>query len=84
MLQTNFIQLNQQVNQKVQIGGFVNSIRDHGGLIFIDLRSQTDLVQCVINPENNQEIFEIAQTIGCEFVLRIDGKVLQREQVVLR
>jgi len=83
MLQTNFIQLNQQVNQKVQIGGFVNSIRDHGGLIFIDLRSQTDLVQCVINPENNQEIFEIAQTIGCEFVLRIDGKVLQREESLI-
>ena len=79
MLQTDFIKLNQNINQNVQIGGFVNSIRDHGGLIFIDLRSQTDLVQCVINPENNQEIFELAQTIGNEFVLRIDGKIAQRD-----
>ncbi len=79
MLQTDFIKLNQNINQNVQIGGFVNSIRDHGGLIFIDLRSQTDLIQCVINPENNQEIFELAQTIGNEFVLRIDGKIAQRD-----
>lgn len=80
MLQTNFLKLNKQVNQNVQIGGFVNSIRDHGGLIFIDLRSQSDLVQCVINPENNQEIFDLAQSIGSEFVLRIEGQVVERDE----
>ena len=79
MVQTNFSSLNNQVNHIVEIGGFVNSVRDHGGLIFIDLRSQSDLVQCVINPENNQEIFDLAQTIGSESVLKITGKIVNRE-----
>ncbi len=79
MVQTNFSSLNNQVNHIIEIGGFVNSVRDHGGLIFIDLRSQSDLVQCVINPENNQEIFDLAQTIGSESVLKITGKIVNRE-----
>lgn len=66
------------IDQAITIGGFVHTIRDHGGLIFIDLRSQTSLLQCVINPEN-LTAFELAQKVRGEFVLKIVGKVVARE-----
>jgi len=76
---TDFRPLNQSfADQIITVGGFVHTIRDHGGLIFIDLRSQTELLQCVINPEKNAEAFKIAESIHCEYVLKITGKVLLR------
>ena len=64
----------------VSVGGFVHSLRDHGGLIFIDLRSDDDLVQCVINPDKNTLAFKIAETIKNEFVVKITGMVIAREE----
>jgi aspartyl-tRNA synthetase len=71
-------ELNEAVGQNVKIGGFVHTIRDHGGLIFIDLRSSNEVLQCVISIEDNTEIFNLAQTIKPEYVLEINGKIRLR------
>ncbi|MFC1651662.1 aspartate--tRNA ligase [Patescibacteria group bacterium] len=64
--------------QKVILSGWVNSRRDHGGLIFIDLRDRYGLTQIVSDPEHNKEIHKIADTVRPEWVVRIEGKVRKR------
>jgi aspartyl-tRNA synthetase len=64
----------------VTVGGFVHSIRDHGGLIFIDLRSDDELIQCVINPDKNPNVFKIAETIRNEFVIKVTGSIIARSE----
>jgi len=79
MLTTDFSLINSSnVDQILTVGGFVHTIRDHGGLIFIDLRSETTLLQCVINPEINPEVFKLAESIHPEYVLKITGKIIPR------
>ena len=73
-------QLNEtHINEDVSLCGWVHRRRDHGGVIFIDLRDREGLVQLVIAPES-RETFVIAETIRREFVLRIDGKVRHRPE----
>ena len=62
------------VEETLVIKGWVNTRRDHGGVIFIDLRDHTGLVQVVFNPEES-EIFEAAQAIRSEYVLEVCGIV---------
>jgi aspartyl-tRNA synthetase len=69
-----FPQIADEIGNDIEIGGFVHSVRDHGGLIFIDLRSETDILQCVVHPENTAA-FANAEQIRSECVLRIQGKV---------
>ncbi|MEI6728670.1 MAG: aspartate--tRNA ligase [bacterium] len=79
MLTTNFKVLGKsQIGQKLEVGGFVHTIRDHGGLIFIDLRSETDLLQCVIDPTRNPEVFKLTENIHSEYVLKITGNLVSR------
>ena len=59
------------------VSGWVHSRRDHGGLIFIDLRDHTGLVQLVINPEQ-AEAFRLAESLRDEFVIRASGVVTER------
>ena len=59
------------------VAGWVHSRRDHGGLIFIDLRDHTGLVQLVINPEQ-VEAFRLAESLRDEFVIRAGGVVTER------
>lgn len=59
------------------VSGWVHSRRDHGGLIFIDLRDHTGLVQLVINPEQT-EAFRLAESLRDEFVIRASGVVTER------
>ena len=61
----------------VTINGWVEKIRDHGGVIFIDLRKNLEIVQVVIEPDE-KEIFNIAETIRNEFVIEITGKIKPR------
>lgn len=68
----------QRVGQKVVVKGWVNSRRDHGGLIFVDLRDQTGLVQLVVKPETT-EAFKLAEGIRDEFVISAEGVVAERE-----
>jgi aspartyl-tRNA synthetase len=68
-----------QIGQIVSVSGWVNSRRDHGGLIFIDLRDHTGIVQLVINPEQ-AEAFGLAEHVRDEYVLRASGAVKEREE----
>ena len=62
---------------KVELAGWVNSRRDHGGLIFIDLRDHTGVIQLVIDPKT-KDAFELAEHLRDEFVIRAEGEVRQR------
>lgn len=62
----------------VTVEGWVNSRRDHGGLIFIDLRDFAGIIQLVVTPEV-AEAFRLAETVRDEFVLRATGKMRERE-----
>lgn len=65
------------IDQFVQLCGWVQRRRDHGGVIFIDLRDRTGLVQVVINPEQ-QDIFTTAESVRNEYVIRVVGTVKPR------
>ena len=66
-----------EVGKNITVAGWVHSRRDHGGLIFIDLRDHTGLVQLVINPEQ-AEAFRLAESLRDEFVIRVSGVVTER------
>ncbi len=68
----------QLVGQQISVSGWVHSRRDHGGLIFIDVRDHTGILQLVINPET-PEAFGIAEQLRDEFVIRAEGMVRERE-----
>lgn len=68
------------IGQEITVGGFVHSVRDHGGLIFVDLRKDNELVQCVFNPEHNAEIFHMAEKLHPEAVIKVTGKIDARSQ----
>ena len=62
---------------KVQVSGWVNSRRDHGGLIFIDLRDHTGIIQLVIDPKS-KEAFELAENLRDEYVISATGTIRKR------
>ncbi len=66
-----------KVGEMITVAGWVHSRRDHGGLIFIDLRDHTGLVQLVINPDR-AEAFRLAESLRDEFVIRASGVVTER------
>jgi aspartyl-tRNA synthetase len=61
----------------VRLSGWVHRVRDHGGLLFIDLRDHYGLTQCVVDP--GDEAFAAAEKVRAEWVVRIDGNVVVRE-----
>ncbi len=65
------------LNETVALCGWVHRRRDHGGVIFIDLRDREGLVQVVFNPDS-AETFAIAESVRSEYVLRIEGTVRDR------
>ena len=66
------------VGRTVAVAGWVARRRDHGGLIFIDLRDHTGLVQLVVNPERSPAAEQAAHAIRSEFVVRANGEVVAR------
>lgn len=66
------------VGKEIILNGWVNTRRDHGGLIFVDLRDRSGLIQVVFNPEINEEAFHLAEDIRSEYVVAVRGKVMQR------
>ena len=65
------------IGTDVCVCGWVQSRRDHGGVIFLDVRDRQGIVQIVFDPEN-QTAFEIAEELRSEFVIRAEGKVRHR------
>jgi len=68
------------VGAKVTLAGWVDRRRDHGGLIFIDLRDREGIVQVVFNPETAKLCHEIASEMRNEYVVRVSGEVALRPQ----
>ncbi|MHC4115191.1 MAG: aspartate--tRNA ligase [Planctomycetota bacterium] len=68
----------EDAGQRVTLAGWANSYRDHGNLVFIDLRDREGLSQLVLNPETHPEAHELAGTVRCEWVLAAQGVVQPR------
>ena len=60
----------------IKLSGWVHRVRDHGGLLFIDLRDHFGITQCVVDPDSNA--FKLAESVRSEWVLSITGKVKKR------
>jgi len=67
-----------QINSEVTVCGWVHRRRDHGGLIFVDLRDRSGVVQVVFSKDFSEEAFKEAQSLRSEFVISITGKVVPR------
>jgi aspartyl-tRNA synthetase len=68
------------VDRHVTLCGWVDSYRDHSGVLFVDLRDRYGRVQIVFAPEGGKEILELAKTLRSEFVILITGKVARRPE----
>lgn len=68
----------QNIGEVVSLCGWANSYRDHGGVIFIDLRDRSGLIQLVCDPKDSQKAHEIASSVRNEFVLIARGKIRAR------
>ena len=66
------------VGKEITLHGWVQKRRDHGGVIFIDLRDREGVMQVVFNPQHNQAAFEIADTLRSEYVIEVTGTVALR------
>lgn len=69
---------NTHLNQTITLFGWVNSRRDHGKLIFIDLRDRTGIVQVVFDESSNKTLHDVAQELRSEFIVKIEGVVTKR------
>ncbi|HYF05282.1 MAG TPA: amino acid--tRNA ligase-related protein, partial [Patescibacteria group bacterium] len=76
------LQTIEQIGNTVMVSGWVNSYRDHGGLLFIDLRDHTGVVQLAVHPQNT-EAFEVGQKLRDEFVIEATGIVKERAETVI-
>lgn len=66
------------IGEEVRLCGWANSYRDHGGIIFIDLRDRSGLIQLVCDPKDSQKAHQIAESVRNEFVLIARGEVRAR------
>src|SRR5262245_35757275 len=66
------------VGSKVRLSGWVHRMRDHGGLLFIDLRDHYGITQFVVDPKS--AAFKMAEAVRSEWVVRIDGQVRARPE----
>ena len=68
----------EHVGERLTLAGWTDSRRDHGGLVFVDLRDKTGICQLVLNPERSSEAAKTAHGVRNEFVLRAEGEVVRR------
>jgi aspartyl-tRNA synthetase len=66
------------VGRRLTLAGWVARRRDHGGLVFVDLRDRSGICQLVVNPERSPDAAEVAHGIRNEFVLRVEGEIVAR------
>ncbi len=70
----------EQIGETVTLYGWVDRRRDHGGVIFIDLRDRNGIVQIVSDPQRTPDSYELANTLRNEYVVEITGRVTQRPE----
>jgi len=68
----------EDIGKEVTVVGWANSYRDHGGIVFIDLRDKTGLIQLVCDPEDSTKAHEVANDVRDEYVLIAKGRVRAR------
>jgi aspartyl-tRNA synthetase len=68
----------EHVGERLTLAGWVDGRRDHGGLVFVDLRDKTGICQLVLNPERATEVAATGHGVRNEFVLRAEGEVVRR------
>ncbi len=78
-MRTYTIDSKDKIGEEIELKGWVQSRRDHGGLIFIDLRDHTGITQLVVQPEN-EDSFSIAEHIRDEYVISVEGEVVARSE----
>ncbi len=66
------------INSKIQLCGWVDRCRDHGGVIFIDLRDRTGTIQITVDPDQGSKLFTLAESLRNETVLQIHGTIRSR------
>ncbi len=66
------------IGANVQLCGWVDRLRDHGGVIFIDLRDSTGTIQITVDPDKGKDLFNTAESLRNETVIKINGKVRSR------
>ncbi len=69
----------ERIGERLTLSGWADTRRDHGGLVFIDLRDRSGVCQLVINPERAPEAFEVTHQVRNEFVLRAEGELVARD-----
>ena len=67
------------INSTFTISGWVEKVRDHGGVIFLDIRDSSGLIQVVVEPED-QELFKKSESIRMSYVLEIIGELRKRPE----
>jgi len=72
-----------EVGKEVVLCGWVERRRDHGGLIFLDLRDRSGIVQVVASPDHNVESFHKAEDVRNEYVLCVRGKITKRDEAAI-
>ena len=70
-----------KIGETITVSGWVNSRRDHGGLIFVDVRDHTGVVQVVVNPEATLA-FTAAEVVRDEYVVKVTGRVAERDETL--
>lgn len=70
----------EMVGDSVKLCGWVQNRRDLGGVVFIDLRDRSGIVQLVFNSEEDKDAFEIADRLRSEYVVQVEGKVVHRDE----
>ena len=68
----------EKVGEEVILSGWINKKRDHGNLLFVDLRDNYGITQCIIDKENSN--FKMLEKIQLETVIKIEGKVVERSK----
>jgi len=71
------------LGKKINLSGWVNKRRDHGGLIFIDLRDRSGIMQLVFNPDLSQAAHDQAHQLRSEFVISVTGTVVERSAATI-
>ncbi|RTZ69647.1 MAG: aspartate--tRNA ligase [Aquificaceae bacterium] len=68
------------IDQKVRLAGWVDTVRNHGGVVFIDLRDRSGIVQVVVEELKNPDAYEVADKVKPEYVIAVEGKVRRRPE----